>query len=163
AMGKRRDPLLFACTNSGYDRHSVCWKQREYSMKVLDSIFEDDSWFAWISGIDDEDNWEDEKNWVKASPRLGTIVSLDDMQQQARFFLPKEGIVDRVKRDRVPYDVWEREGLFTLTEGRVIDYKVIRAEINDLARQVNIREIVFDRWNSSDIVTELEGDGFEMV
>jgi phage terminase large subunit-like protein len=46
AMGKRRQPMLFAITTAGYDRHSVCWEQHSYSEKVLAGIVEDDSWFA---------------------------------------------------------------------------------------------------------------------
>ena len=34
-LGKCRQPLMFAITNSGFDRNSVCYKQREYSEKVL--------------------------------------------------------------------------------------------------------------------------------
>lgn len=246
AMGKRTSPLLYISTNSGFDRHSVCYKQRDYSIKILTRVFDDDTWFAWICGLDDDDDWEDESNWIKANPGLGVMVQLKELREQAhkakndpsslnaflrfrmsrwteshtawmplhlwdlcseqadpellrgracfggmdlstttdnssfvllfpptdddkrwrvlpRFFLPREAIHDRVKRDRVPYDVWEREGLFILTEGRVIDYRIIRAEIERLSREHDIREIVFDRWNSSDIVTNLEADGFEMV
>jgi phage terminase large subunit-like protein len=49
------------------------------------------------------------------------------------FWMPKENIALRVKRDRVPYDVWERAGLIKATEGNVVDYRVIRADMNALA------------------------------
>jgi phage terminase large subunit-like protein len=80
------------------------------------------------------------------------------------FFLPKENIPFRCRRDRVPYDVWERQGQFILTEGNIIDYRVIRKTINDLGLEFDIAQIGFDRWNSTEIVTQLgEEDGFEMV
>jgi phage terminase large subunit-like protein len=81
-----------------------------------------------------------------------------------QFFLPRENLERRVKRDRVPYDVWERQGLFHLTEGPVIDYRYIRKTINDLREEFRFDRIAFDRWNSTEIVTNLgDTDGFEMV
>jgi phage terminase large subunit-like protein len=80
-----------------------------------------------------------------------------------RFWMPKENIALRVKRDRVPYDVWERAGLIKATEGNVVDYRVIRADLNALAERFHIREIAFDRWNSQSLVTDLQDDGFVMV
>jgi phage terminase large subunit-like protein len=251
AMGKRRQPLMFAITNSGFDRNSVCYRQREYSEKVLQGIVPDDTWFAWICGIDDEGqgdfNWEDESNWIKANPCLGGAVQLDDLRQAAKkakedpsslnaflrfrlcvwttnfshwmpmdkwdlcklrltydqlrgrrcfgaldlstttdiaafvllfeptdedplwyvlpfFFLPKDNIAFRCRRDRVPYDVWERHNLFELTEGNIIDYRFIRVRVNALREDFDIAQIGFDRWNSTEIVTQLgEEDGFEML
>ena len=71
-LGKCTQPLMFAITNSGYDRNSVCYQQREYSEKVLEGTIPDDTWFAWICGLDAEDiatpeGWEDERNWPKAN------------------------------------------------------------------------------------------------
>jgi phage terminase large subunit-like protein len=248
AMGKRKQPLMFAITNSGYDQNSVCYKQREYSEKVLAGIVQDDTWFAWICGLDPEDieHWEDERNWPKANMCIGTAVQLDDLRQQANkaknepsslnsflrfrlcvwttthslwmpmdkwdacgvtidrealrgrrchggldlsttidisafvllfeptdedprwivlpyFFLPKDNIQQRCTRDRVPYDLWERQGLFNLTDGTVIDYRFIHAKILELRDEFDIGEIGFDRWNSTEIVTQLMEDGFEMV
>jgi phage terminase large subunit-like protein len=79
------------------------------------------------------------------------------------FFLPKDNIASRCRRDRVPYDVWARQGLFHLTEGTVIDYRFIRSLILELRDEFDIANISFDRWNSTDIVTNLTDDGFEMV
>ena len=79
------------------------------------------------------------------------------------FWLPRETLELRVRRDRVPYDVWERQGLFHVTEGNVVDYNFVRKTINDLYKDYNIREIGVDRWNASQLITDLEGDGFTMV
>jgi phage terminase large subunit-like protein len=252
-LGKTTQPLIFAITNSGMDRNSVCYKQREYSEKVLTGVIPDDTWFAWICGLseedlENEDAWKDESLWPKANPCWGTAVRLEEMRGQALkaegdpssldtflrfrlcvwttkfstwipldkwdlckrqidlellrgrtcragldlstttdisafvllfdpveadpywrilpfFFLPKDNIAFRCRRDRVPYDEWAREGLFNLTPGGVIDYRAIRAKILELRDQYqyNVSQIYFDRWNSSDIVTNLGEDGFEMV
>src|SRR5574337_1203834 len=44
----------------------------------------------------------------------------------ARFWMPRDNIRKRVEHDRVPYDVWVREGWITATEGTVVDYDVVR-------------------------------------
>ena len=79
------------------------------------------------------------------------------------FWLPRETLDLRVRRDHVPYDVWERMGLFHVTEGNVVDYNFVRKTINDLHTQFNIKEIGVDRWNATQLITDLEGDGFTMV
>ena len=79
------------------------------------------------------------------------------------FWLPKETLDFRVRRDRVPYDVWEKQGLFHVTEGNVVDYNFIRKMINELGTHYHIMEIGVDRWNATQLITDLEGDGFVMV
>jgi phage terminase large subunit-like protein len=79
------------------------------------------------------------------------------------FWLPEERARERARRDRVPYDVWGRDGLIRLTPGAVADYDAIREDIHRIAEQYRIREIAFDRWNATQLATQLVGDGFEMV
>lgn len=79
------------------------------------------------------------------------------------FWLPEENIEKRVKRDRVPYDAWVRQGFIRTTPGDVIDYRYIRRDINELGERYHIAEIAFDRWGATQITQELEDDGFTMV
>ena len=79
------------------------------------------------------------------------------------FWLPRETLNLRVRRDHVPYDVWEKQGLFHVTEGNVVDYNFVRKTINELGEQFHILEIGVDRWNATQLITDLEGDGFTMV
>jgi phage terminase large subunit-like protein len=79
------------------------------------------------------------------------------------FWLPEETLDLRVRRDHVPYDVWEREGFIQTTEGNVVHYGYIEAFIEDLGKRYNIREIAFDRWGAVQMVQNLEGMGFTVV
>lgn len=63
------------------------------------------------------------------------------------FFAPREGLYERAKRDRVPYDLWAREGYLTLTEGVSVDYDVVALHISDIISGLNVKSIAFDRWN----------------
>lgn len=79
------------------------------------------------------------------------------------FWLPRETLKLRVRRDHVPYDLWEKQGLFHITEGNVVDYEFVRKTIGELSEQYHICEIGIDRWNATQLITELAGDGFTMV
>lgn len=63
----------------------------------------------------------------------------------------------------VPYDLWERQGLFMTTEGNVVHYGFIEKFIERLGEKFNIREIAFDRRGAVQMVQNLEGMGFTVV
>lgn len=79
------------------------------------------------------------------------------------FWIPEDCLDLRVKRDHVPYDLWQRQGLLETTEGNVIHYGYIEKFIERLGEQYNIREIAFDRWGATQMVQDLEGMGFTVV
>jgi phage terminase large subunit-like protein len=79
------------------------------------------------------------------------------------FWIPESNARKREHRDRVPYITWARQGFLKMTSGDVVDYDVVRADINELAKTFNIRRIARDRWNASQITNQLMGDGLEMV
>ena len=80
-----------------------------------------------------------------------------------RFWVPEEGARKRGERDRVPYPLWIQQGLINAPEGEVVDYAFIRRQIQWDAERFRIKEIAFDPWNATQLATELEGDGIEMV
>ncbi|QGO68339.1 Phage terminase-like protein, large subunit (plasmid) [Piscirickettsia salmonis] len=80
--GSRRQPLLYAITTAGFDQTGICYSLRDYAVKVLENIIEDDTFFGIIYTLDKEDDWTDERVWIKANPNLGISKKLDDMQRQ---------------------------------------------------------------------------------
>ena len=79
------------------------------------------------------------------------------------FWLPEETLDLRVRRDHVPYDLWERQGYLLTTEGNVVHYGFIENFIEELGTRFNIREIAFDRWGAVQMSQNLEGLGFTLV
>ncbi len=79
------------------------------------------------------------------------------------FWVPEDTLDLRVKRDHVPYDLWERQGVLMTTEGNVVHYGYIEKFIEQLGERFNIREIAFDRWGAVQMVQNLEGMGFTVV
>jgi len=95
---------------------------------------------------------------------VGVFPDDDGFDVLAQFFVPKDNIRDRANRDRVPYDQWEREGFLIATPGNVVDYEAVRQTLKDWGAEFDVREIVFDPWNATDLVTRLqEQDGFTCV
>ena len=79
------------------------------------------------------------------------------------FWIPEDNLDLRVRRDHVPYDVWERQGFLQTTEGNVVHYGFIEKFIEELGERFHIREIAFDRWGAVQMMQNLEGMGFTVV
>lgn len=255
ATGSRRQPLILAITTAGVDQQGVCYRQREYVTRILKGIVDDDAYFGVIYSLDtkqdwpdleQDDDWQDEANWVKANPLLGVSKKLETMRYDAheaankpaelnqflrwhlniwtqavtrwvspihwaacgqyevneddlagrtcyagldlsqiydittlvlvfppepdvddlyriicRFWLPADNMIERVRRDQVPYDAWAREGILRLTPGNVVDYDFILAEIDDLAQKFEIEEIGYDRYGATLVSQRLQDMGGE--
>lgn len=247
ATGSRQQPIQWAITTAGYDKHSICFEMHAYLQKILEEVIEDDTIFGIIYTVDEEDkeNWKDEAVWIKANPNYGVSVNPEDLKRKAkraaeipsalngflrlhldiwtesetlwlpidawkkcgahrvdikdligrvcytgmdlssttdisalvhvfppdedgdpyillcRFFIPEDNMHDRVRRDRVPYDVWVREGHIIATPGNVIDYNYILHTIEQDKETYYLKELAFDRWGSGKIIQDLQDLGFE--
>ena len=85
------------------------------------------------------------------------------------FWLPGDGLVDKARADRVPYDVWHKQGWLTATPGRTVDYEYVADHLAAVCDRLDIRKIAFDRWNWRHLKPwllkagfsegQLEGDG----
>jgi phage terminase large subunit-like protein len=76
------------------------------------------------------------------------IAEYEDMWHvRPTFWLPTEGLRDRARFDRVPYDVWANEGYITTTPGKVIEYSFVAAWLYDFCAVNDVRRIGFDRFN----------------
>ena len=242
----RTQPLFFLITTAGTDRNSVCFEQHMKAKDILEGRKIDNTFYPVIYGIEDDDDWTDEKNWYKANPSLGHTIDIEKVRnafnsakenpaeenvfrqlrlnqwvkQSTRWmqmekwdecdgkideksllgrecyagldlssssditafvlvfpprtddeeyiilpycWIPEENMALRVRRDHVPYDVWEKTGDLQTTEGNVIHYGFIEKFIEELGKKYHILEIAFDRWGATQMVQDLEGMGFTVV
>lgn len=79
----------------------------------------------------------------------------DAVQILCRFFIPEDNMYERIRRDRVPYDVWVRQGFITATPGNVVDYEYVLKQIDDDREVYDVQQIAFDRWGATHIQTQL--------
>ena len=78
------------------------------------------------------------------------------------FWTPEQGLHDRAKRDRVPYDVWVQEGYLRTTPGATIDYEFIAHEIGDIIGGEYVAGIAYDRWRIDLMKRELDRIGLDL-
>lgn len=87
----------------------------------------------------------------------------DNVDVHCKLYAPADGLVERERRDRLPYSVWAREGLLTLTPGPTIDQDYIKRDILAAKEQFKLKDVSYDRWNAAKLVKELENEGVVMV
>lgn len=78
------------------------------------------------------------------------------------FWVPEDGAESRSKSDGVPYLQWIADGLIEATPGNVTDYGYVKARILELAEMYKPVAIAYDRFNSSQLVIELQDEGLKM-
>jgi len=112
----RRQPLVLAITNAGFDRTSVCWQQHAYGLQVLDAVAPNDSHFVYICQLDACaacrgaghvapvegcarcDSWKDETVWIKTNPSLPITPTLEYLREQVREAVGMPGKESLVRR-----------------------------------------------------------------
>jgi phage terminase large subunit-like protein len=63
------------------------------------------------------------------------------------FWLPGEGLLERARADRVPYDVWAKAGLIELSPGRSVEYQWVAEYLRGVFDACDVVAMAFDRWN----------------
>lgn len=104
ATGARSQPMVSAITTAGSDRSGICYELRDYTVKVLEGVSTDESWFGVIYTIDEGDLWHDPVVWRKANPNLGISVNVDDMEAACRKALSQTTAVNNFLTKRL--NVW---------------------------------------------------------
>jgi phage terminase large subunit-like protein len=107
--------------------------------------------------------------WFPVQDGLEVPVAL------ARFWKPADTIKAHAKRDKLPYERWVADGAIVATPGNVIDYAAIKEQVYRDAESFKIaysgaRErkadeggLAIDRWNATQLATELVSEGLPVV
>ena len=83
-------------------------------------------------------------------------------QVRPYFWTPKQGLQDRARRDRAPYEEWVRDGLLRAAPGATVDYEVVAAEMAEIAADIDLQSVAFDRWRIDLFKKELERLGVDL-
>jgi phage terminase large subunit-like protein len=78
------------------------------------------------------------------------------------FWCPADNIAERVKRDKVPYNTWAKDGFITPTPGNLTDVRYIADQITEISKLFELKEIAYDQAWSSELVRMLDEGGFKM-
>lgn len=94
------------------------------------------------------------------------VLPADDGMIDAlpHFWMPQIGLDERIRKDGVRYDLWAKQGYITLIpKSELIDDQFVRQWFLRQRETINIKQIVFDKWNALSLAADLGNDGFEMV
>ena len=147
----RTQPLIFIITTAGiYDVNSIGWKYHEKAMQVMQGIYGDEHFLPFIMGLDRDENWELEENWVKVNPALGNIFSIESLRsdyQKAKIDIDEQNNFRRYRLNQwieqsqrlFEIRIWDEcAGPVNLTSGRSCYLGMDLASTNDLTALVAI-------------------------
>lgn len=81
------------------------------------------------------------------------------------YWLPSENFEQRVKLEKIPYDIWLRRGLLRLCNGNTINYGDVTQWFIEMLNNYGITPlwIYYDSYSAKYWVEEMEQNGFKMV
>ena len=71
----------------------------------------------------------------------------------SKFYLPEATVA---KKENQHYQLWEKEGLLTATEGERTDFNVVEDDLKMLNSVFNIQELVFDPREASMLISNIQ-------
>jgi phage terminase large subunit-like protein len=90
------------------------------------------------------------------------IAWIDEAWQiKPTFWLPGEGLREKSRNDRVPYDEWADKGYLKTTPGRSVEYEWVARELYEFWSNHNVQKIAFDRWGMKHLRPWLLKAGFD--
>ena len=80
-------------------------------------------------------------------------------------FIPnREKLMERVIKDKVPYDAWEQEGFITITDSEIVDQNVVMDYVLSFCSEnkMEIQTLCFDPSNATKLMIDLSNEGYEV-
>ena len=78
------------------------------------------------------------------------------------FWTPEETIIDRERKDRVPYTQWVREGHLYKAPGKAISKLLILKKLIELHEMFIIEHLTYDRWRTEDLIALANDEGIKL-
>lgn len=89
------------------------------------------------------------------------IAWIDDAWEvKPTFWLPAEGLAEKSRADRVPYDLWAEQGFLNTTPGRAIQYEFVAEWLFGFWLTHQKLKVAFDRWGMKHLRPWLSKAGF---
>lgn len=92
---------------------------------------------------------------------LVSIANIGDFWEvKPVFWLPGDGLAEKARADRVPYDVWHKQGLLLTTPGKAVEYEYVAHQLYAFEQTHNWKRCAFDRWGMKYLRPWLINAGF---
>lgn len=80
-----------------------------------------------------------------------------------KYYLPEAALNNNKNPMVAQYRDWANKGYLTITSGDATDYNYIKRDAILMYEKYNLRGILYDRYNSSQLVIELGDEGLNMI
>lgn len=113
-MVKRGDPMTWIITTAGSNPVGPNSEFLKRCKQMLDGILPGETTLPFIYELDEKDDWRDEKNWIKANPGLGYVLTIDGLRaeyEQIALIGKTKEIDFKIKNLNIEYkgaDTWIR-------------------------------------------------------
>ena len=77
----REQPLFFLITTAGTDKNSICYELHQKAKDILSGQRVDHTFYPVVYGLEEGEDWHDEKNWYKANPSLGQTIDIERVRE----------------------------------------------------------------------------------
>ena len=77
----REQPLYFLITTAGTDKNSICYELHQKAKEILSGQRVDHTFYPVVYGLEEGEDWHDEKNWYKANPSLGQTIAIERVRE----------------------------------------------------------------------------------
>jgi len=115
-MGSRSQPMLFIITTAGFEKQFPCYaEERKVATEVLQGIKTDDSLFSVIYTLDEDDDWKDEKTWIKANPNIGITPTWEYMRQQLTQAI-NQGVSKEIQFKTKNLNIWTNSSMAWISD-----------------------------------------------
>ncbi len=92
---------------------------------------------------------------------LTAFVAVDDTGGvHPTFWLPKHGLAEKSRKDKVPYDLWEKQGHLQTTPGKAIEFEYIADFLRGFFDRHDVQAVGFDRALMRHLIPWLVKAGF---
>jgi phage terminase large subunit-like protein len=89
-----------------------------------------------------------------------TVAGVPHLFSFLKFWTPADTLRVRAARDRVPYDVWVREGWMEATPGKIVPTAAIGLQLHKDQTDFDLQFTAFDRYRHKDLEDKLAEEGF---
>ncbi len=126
----REQPLFFIITTAGTDKNSICYELHTKAKDIMNGKKSDPTFYPVIYGLEETDDWTDEKNWYKANPSLGYTIGIDRVREAFKNTLDNPSEENTFKQLRL--NMWVNSTVCWIPDhvydrgNKVIDYDSLK-------------------------------------
>jgi phage terminase large subunit-like protein len=89
------------------------------------------------------------------------VSATDGDRIKSWFWKPQDTLKEHEDRDRVPYTLWEKQGIINAVPGRSVHYGFIAQELAEMCSKYHVLGVAYDRWRINDLLREIGNIGIE--